>query len=210
MSGKIVTVAQQKGGAGKTTLLAHLAVAFLQRGLKVAVLDSDPQRSLSLWARQREANVGGGLVVATASGATLAAEARRLARGCDLLLIDCPPHTEEAPQQAVKLADLVLVPVQPSPMDLWATRPTLVLAAAARKPLLLVLNRMPPRGRLAAAVAEQLAGFQVPIAETRLGNRTAFAAALAEGRAVGEMAPRGTAAVEMAALADEVAAQLGL
>lgn len=210
MNGKVVTVAQQKGGAGKTTLLAHLAVAFLQRGLKVAVLDSDPQQSLTLWAKQREANVGENLVMASADGGSLASEARRLRRACDLLLIDCPPHTQEAPQQAVRLADLVLVPVQPSPMDLWATRPTLVLAASAGKPLLLVLNRMPPRGRLAAAVAEQLEGFKVPIAETRLGNRAAFAAALAEGRAVGEMAPRGLAAAEMAALADEIAMKLDL
>lgn len=210
MAGKVVTVAQQKGGAGKTTLLAHLAVAFGQRGLAVAVLDSDPQQSLTLWAKQREARVGDSIQVGSAAAGGLAEEARRLRRSCDLLLIDCPPHTEEAPQQAVRLADLVLVPVQPSPMDLWATRPTLVLAAQARKPLLLVLNRMPPRGRLADAVAEQLEGFKVPIAATRLGNRAAFAAALAEGRAVGELAPKGPAAAEMAALTDEVAAKLGL
>jgi len=210
MAGSIVTLAQQKGGAGKTTLLAHLAVAFLGRGLRVAALDADPQGSLSLWARQREANVGAGLPVVAAAPGTIAAEARRLARSHDLVLIDSPPHTETAPQQAIRQADLVIVPVQPSPMDLWATRPTLVLAAEAGRPLLLVLNRMPPRGRLADAVARQLASFKVPVATTRLGNRAAFAAALAEGRAVAELAPKGPAAQEMAALAAEVAAILRL
>jgi len=210
MAGRVITVAQQKGGAGKTTLLAHLAVAFRRRGLSVAALDADPQGSLSLWARQREANVGDDLSVLSGEGLELGREAARLKRAHDLVLIDSPPHTQDAPQQAIGAADLVIVPVQPSPMDLWATRPTLVLAAKAKKPLLLVLNRMPPRGRLADEIAQLLASFQVPIAATRLGNRTAFAAALSEGKAVGELSPRGLAAREMSALADEIAQRLGL
>jgi chromosome partitioning protein len=210
MAGKVVTVAQQKGGAGKTTLLAHLAVAFRRRGLAVAALDADPQGSLSLWARQREANGLDDLTVLGGEGLELTREAARLKRAHDLVLIDSPPHTQDAPQQAIAAADLVLVPVQPSPMDLWATRPTLVLAAKAKKPILLVLNRMPPRGRLADEIAGLLASFQVPIAATRLGNRAAFAAALSEGRAVGELAPRGQAAREIQALAEEVGTRLGL
>ncbi len=210
MTGKVVTVAQQKGGAGKTTLLAHLAVAFRRRGLSVAALDADPQGSLSLWARQRESNVGDDLSVLSGEGLDLGREAARLKRAHDLVLIDSPPHTEVAPQQAIRAADLVVVPVQPSPMDLWATRPTLVLATAAKKPLLLVLNRMPPRGKLAAEIAELLESFQVPIATARLGNRAAFAAALSEGKAVSELAGKSPAALEMAALAEEIALLLGL
>lgn len=211
MAGKVLTVAQQKGGAGKTTLLAHLAVAYLSRGLAVALLDADPQGSLSYWIRQREANLEeSGLTALTVEGGGLAREAARLKRAHDLVLIDSPPHTEDTPQAAIAAADLVLVPVQPSPMDLWATRPTLVLAAAARRPALLVLNRMPPRGKLAAEIAALVESFKVPVAEARLGSRTAFAAALAGGLAVAESQPRGAAAREMAALATEVAAHLGL
>ncbi len=209
MAGKVVTVAQQKGGAGKTTLLAHLAVAFRRQGLAVAALDADPQGSLSLWARQREANVGDDLSVLSGEGLDIGREAARLKRAHDLVLVDSPPHTQTAPQQAIAAADLVVVPVQPSPMDLWATRPTLVIAAQAKRPLLLVLNRMPPRGKLADEIAALLASFQVPIATTRLGNRAAFAAALSEGKAVGELAPRGAAAQEMQALAKEIGEQLG-
>lgn len=209
MAGKVVTVAQQKGGAGKTTLLAHLAVAFRRQGLAVAALDADPQGSLSLWARQREANVGDDLSVLSGEGLDIGREAARLKRAHDLVLVNSPPHTQTAPQQAIAAADLVVVPVQPSPMDLWATRPTLVIAAQAKRPLLLVLNRMPPRGKLADEIAALLASFQVPIATTQLGNRAAFAAALSEGKAVGELAPRGAAAQEMQALAKEIGERLG-
>lgn len=210
MAGRVLAVAQQKGGAGKTTLLAHLAVAFRSRGRTVALLDADPQGSLTLWARQREANLGNDLTVIGGEGLDLTREAARLKRAHDLVLIDSPPHTQDAPQQAIAAADLVLVPVQPSPMDLWATRPTLVLAAQAGKPLLLVLNRMPPRGRLADEIAGLLKSFQVPIARTRLGNRAAFAAALSEGKAVGELGPRSAAALEIKALAAEVGKLLGV
>jgi len=205
---KVVTVAQQKGGAGKTTLLAHLAVAFARRGRRVALLDADPQGSLTLWLSQREARLGPqeNLSGETSgeSGAALERRIRELGRAADLVLIDSPPRTDDTPFAAIRASDLVLVPVQPSPMDLWATRPTLQLAATAGKPMLLVLNRLPPRGRLAGEMAALLKSFQVPIAKASLGNRTAYAAALAEGRAVGELQPKGKAAAETSALADEV------
>ena len=208
MPGKVVTVAQQKGGAGKTTLLAHLAVAFARRGRSVALLDADPQGSLSLWLSQREARLGPDDNLAgeatQESGAVLERRIRALAKDADLVFIDSPPRTDDVPMTAIRASNLVLVPVQPSPMDLWATRPTLHLAAAAKKPTLLVLNRLPPRGKLAGEMAALLRSFQVPIAKASLGNRAAYAAALAEGRAVGELQPKGKAALETSALADEV------
>jgi chromosome partitioning protein len=201
MAGKAITVAQQKGGSGKTTLLAHLAVAFAGRGRRVALLDADPQGSLTLWLSQRESRLGANERLSgeatRASGAALERQIRTLSTGADLVLIDSPPRTDDTPLAAIRASDLVLVPVQPSPMDLWATRPTL-----------LVLNRMPPRGRLAGEMAALLQGFGVPVARTSLGNRAAYAAALAEGRAVSELEPRGKAAAETAALADEVEAWL--
>jgi chromosome partitioning protein len=212
MAGKAITVAQQKGGSGKTTLLAHLAVAFAGRGRRVALLDADPQGSLTLWLSQRESRLGANERLSgeatRASGAALERQIRTLSTGADLVLIDSPPRTDDTPLAAIRASDLVLVPVQPSPMDLWATRPTLQLAATAGKPMLLVLNRMPPRGRLAGEMAALLQGFGVPVARTSLGNRAAYAAALAEGRAVSELEPRGKAAAETAALADEVEAWL--
>jgi chromosome partitioning protein len=104
----------------------------------------------------------------------------------------------------VRAASLVLVPVQPSPMDVWATRPTLELARQERVPALLVLNRVPPRANLTEAMTAEIEALKTPVAASQIGNRVALAAALAEGKGILEAAPRTRAAEEIAALADEV------
>jgi chromosome partitioning protein len=207
MSAKIITVAQQKGGAGKTTLTAHLAIAFAAAGKSVAVIDIDPQQSLTLWYRKREeclGDAGAGLLVRQIKGWRLRNEVERLAEEHDIVLIDSPPHAETEAKIAIRGADLVVVPVQPSPMDVWATRPTLALAQGTKAQPLLVLNRVPPRANLNDEMLAEITRFGARLAETRIGNRVAFAAALSEGRAVGESQPHGKAAKEVAALAREI------
>ena len=188
MAGKILTVAQQKGGAGKTTVTAHLAVALTASKKSVAVVDIDPQQSLTMWYRLREAQLGdagAGLLVSAVKGWRSRAEIDKLARDHDIVLVDSPPHAETEAKIAVRSASLVIVPVQPSPMDVWATKPTLELAQQERVPALLVLNRVPPRANLTDEMLSEIKGYGAKIAKTRLGNRVAFASALAEGRAVG-------------------------
>ncbi len=207
MAAKIITVAQQKGGAGKTTLAAHLAVAYTAARKRVAVVDIDPQQSLTMWYRLREARLGdagAGLLVSQIGGWRLRNEVERLARDRDVVLIDSPPHAETEAKIAVRAADLVVVPVQPSPMDVWATRPTLELAAGEERPALLVLNRVPPRAKLTEEMLAEVSDLGGQVAQARIGNRVVFAAALAEGRAVGEVQPSGKAAQEIAALAREI------
>jgi chromosome partitioning protein len=206
----VFTVAQQKGGAGKTTLVAHLAVSWSERGRRVAVIDIDPQASLTRWAEvRRTARNGGdlGFTFVSLAGWRLASEAERLAREHDAVLIDSPPHAETEARIAVRAATLVVIPVQPSPMDLWATRPTLELALRERRRSLLVINRMPPRARLAGDMAAKLATLGIGVATATLGNRIAFAETLAEGRGVSEAEPGSVAAQEIAAVGDEVWAQ---
>ena len=207
MTAKIIAVAQQKGGAGKTTVAAHLAVAFTAARKDVAVVDIDPQQSLAAWYQRREArfgDAGAGLLVSRIKGWRVRNEVERLARAHDLVVIDSPPHAETEARIAVRSANLVIVPVQPSPMDVWATRPTLELAAAEKVPVLVVLNRVPPRARLTDEMLAEIGDWGARVAQAQLGNRVVFASALAEGRAVGEVQPRGKAAVEIAALAEEV------
>ncbi len=207
MAAKIITVAQQKGGAGKTTLVAHLAVAYTAAGKSVAAVDIDPQQSLAMWYGMREARLGdagAGLLVSQVKGWRSRGEVEALARGHDVVLVDSPPHAETEARIAIRAADLVVVPVQPSPMDVWATRPTLELAAAEKVPALLVLNRVPARANLTEDMLAEAKRLGATIAEARIGNRVAFAAALAEGRAVSEAQPRGRAAQEIAALAKEI------
>ena len=207
MAAKIITVAQQKGGAGKTTLTAHLAVAYTAARKKVAVVDIDPQQSLTMWFRLREerfGDAGAGLLVSQINGWRVRNEVERLAREHEVVLIDSPPHAETEAKIAVRSAGLVVIPVQPSPMDVWATRPTLELASAEETPVLLVLNRVPPRAKLNDEMLAEVKGFGAQIAKAQIGNRVVFASALSEGRAVREVQPSGKAAKEIAGLAKEI------
>jgi len=200
--GFVITAAQQKGGAGKTTLAAHLAVAWAGEGRKVTIIDIDPQASLSAWAARRHGHNGPSVVSVT--GWRTQAEVERQIRDNDIVLIDSPPHAETEARIAVRAASLVVVPLQPSPMDVWATQPTLALANAERVPALLVLNRVPPRARLTGAMLETLSILGVPIAKARIGNRVALATAMFEGRGITETAPFSPAGIEIAALAAEI------
>jgi chromosome partitioning protein len=208
----IIALAQRKGGAGKTTLAAHLAVGWAQAGRRVAVLDIDPQGSLSRWAELRRA-------VSVASDAAIDIEAlsgwklgivlARLRGARDLVILDTPPHAESDARAAIRAADLVVIPVQPSPMDLWATEATLEAARAEKRPVLLVLNRVAPRARLTQDIAIALADTGARLACARLGNRTAFAASIAAGLGVAEYEPGGAAAEELRALRTEIETTLG-
>src|SRR5690348_11915333 len=205
MPATIITIAQRKGGAGKTTLAAHLALAWAARQ-RVAVVDIDPQGSLAAWFNLRRERLGGdaAIEVTAITGWRVAAEVERQARGNDIVLVDSAPHAETEARIAVRAASLVLVPVQPSPMDVWATRATLDLARAERVPALLVLNRVPSRANLTESMIAALAELGAPLAATQIGNRVALAAALAEGKGIHEAAPGSRASGEIAALAAEV------
>jgi chromosome partitioning protein len=207
MSGRVITIAQQKGGAGKTSLAAHLAVAWAAEGRTVALLDIDPQESLTEWWRRRLESKGAGrLSLKTVAGWRAASDVDRLRREADIVVIDSPPHAETAARVGVRSADLVLIPVQLSPMDVWATRPTIDMATRERVPVLVVANRVPPRGRLPDEMRAELERDRLPMASAQLGNRTLFAASLSEGLGVTEAAPSSPAAQEITALAAEVLA----
>jgi len=207
MAARVITIAQQKGGAGKTTLAAQLAVVWALQGRRLALLDIDPQASLAAWVELRRGRLGTaeiGFEFAALSGwrATEWVETRE--RGVDLVVIDSPPHAEAEARIVLRAAGLVLVPLQPSPLDLWATGSTLRLAHDEKRPVLAILNRVPARSSLIDTVAAELAGEGVALAAARLGNRVAFAQAMAQGRGVAESAPSSLAAVEITALADEI------
>lgn len=203
MAAQVITIAQQKGGAGKTTLAVHLSIAFMQRGLRVAVIDIDPQGSLTHWHKIREERFGEdytGLTFSSLSGWRVASEVSRLRRNHDIILIDSPPHVETEARTAIRSADMILIPVQPSPTDLWATQATVNLAKGEKIPMRIVLNRVNPNSKLAEIIAEELSD----IAISALGNRVIYAAALMEGFGVTEVAPASPAAMEIKTLAKEV------
>ncbi|HET6197721.1 MAG TPA: ParA family partition ATPase [Acetobacteraceae bacterium] len=206
----VITVAQQKGGTGKTTLAANLAAAFAPSH-RVALLDIDPQKSLGRWHSLRRARLheAAALAFSDIAGWRLPAEVERLKREHDIVLIDSPPQLDTDARVAVRAADLVLVPIQPSMPDVWAAEGTIRLAAEERRPAHLVFNRTPPTSRLRDAITADLGNRQVPLLRSTLGNRAGFAHAFAGGLGVTEAAPRSTAAAELRALLAELQALTG-
>jgi len=208
MAARIITIAQQKGGAGKTTLAAQLAVVWAQQGKRLALLDIDPQGSLAAWVelrRKRRAGEAFGFEFAALAGWRAGDWVERHAREADYVVIDSPPHAELEARIVLRVASLVLVPLQPSPLDLWSAATTLRLACEEKRPVLAVLNRVPARSNLIEAVTAELMRDGVALAAATLGSRVAFAQAMAQGAGVVETAPAGVAAAEITALAAEIA-----
>jgi chromosome partitioning protein len=200
----IITIAQQKGGAGKTMLVANLAAAWAP-SYRVALLDIDPQRSLKRWNALRTARgKTPPLLFSDVSGWRLGTEIDRLQKEADIILIDTPPHIDTDATRAIRAASLILIPVQPSPPDLWAAEGTLKLAAAEKRPVALLMNRAPAKSRLRTAIESEIAGRRLTLLAPALGNRAAYALAFSQGMGVTETAARTTAAQELAALAEAV------
>lgn len=204
----VIAVAQQKGGAGKSTLAANLAVA-LGEDAPVALLDTDPQQSLARWHAIRVAQGHAPLRFETPSGWRVGTALDGFRRSEGFVVLDTPPQVDADAARALRAADLVLVPLQPSLPDLWASEALVALAEKEKRPWRYVLNRMPPQSRVADVVLEELARRKAPVLDARLGNRTAFATAFATGQGVTEAQPRSAAAAEVRALASSIRALRG-
>lgn len=199
--GRIITLAQQKGGSGKTTVLAHLAAAWAEAGGSVALIDLDPQRSLTRWAGLR---ADPSMTLIESKDYRAAADMRAAARRHDVVLVDCPGAASAMLDAAVRESDLVIAPCQPSAMDAWATESVVEAAAKQRTPLRVLLNRVPARGGGLEEAVAALGPARANLLETRLGNRVAYAQAMLTGRTAPEIARRSAASAEIDALRAEI------
>lgn len=208
MAGKVIAVVQQKGGSGKTTLAVNLAVACVRRGMTVALLDTDPQGSLGRWFLARRERLGDpGMEFSTSSAWGVSYECEKLKRQADIVIIDTPPKVDADLRPALREADLILVPVASSHVDLWATDGVLDLAAREHKSAWLVLNRVRTGTRLSEDVARAAGELTAGLAKAQLANRVAYAETLGQGLGAQEAGTK-TVKDEVAAFTDEVLAKL--
>ncbi len=198
----VITIAQQKGGCGKTMLAANLAASWAATN-RIALLDIDPQKSLTRWHALRLSTLPS-IVFSDVSGWRLAAELDRLTKEADILIVDTPPQIDSDAARAIRAASLVLIPVQPSLPDLWASEGTLKLATAERRRVAIVLNRAPQKSTLRSLVEADFTARGLPLLPLHLGDRRGYAQAFAKGMGVAEASPRSPAAAECAALANAI------
>lgn len=201
---KTITFAASKGGVGKTTLCAALS-AFAGNGHKTAIIDLDPQGSLTAWWNKREAE-SPELIESTAAdlkGTIQKAEAA----GYDFVFIDSPPAHMQTIEAALSVADFALVPCQPSPVDIEAIGDTLAIIDELRVPFAFVLNRLISRTRIGEQAILLLANHG-KIAGIPVVQRTSFATSMIDGRTAAEVDSGKAATQEIASLWDFVQSNL--
>lgn len=208
---RTITIAARKGGVGKTTLATHMSVIAAEGGKPVLLLDTDPQKSLAWWWQLRAGD----------TPALVECEARELAKilpmakseGVAFAVIDTPPHAENPIAEAMRVADLVLVPTRPGPFDLAAVATTLELTKRVGKVPLAVINHAPPRTgagepTIVAEARDALERMGFTVAASVISQRVAMSHAVIGGQTVTEFEPGGRAAAEMMALWLEVRARI--
>jgi chromosome partitioning protein len=203
----IISLLNQKGGVGKTTLAVHLSTALAQRGGRVLLVDADPQGSALDWSASRQTTPL--FAVVGLPTKNLHREIQAHVPNYDYIVIDGPPRVNELARAAIMAADVVLIPVQPSPYDVWAAKEiTDLLGEAAvykeNQKAAFVINRKIVNTAIGRDVAEALADYPYPVLSSTVSQRVGFAESAAQGSTVLELDPKGSAAQEITTLIDEV------
>ncbi|MBP8938496.1 ParA family partition ATPase [Brucella anthropi] len=202
----VIAVLNQKGGAGKTTIATHLARALQIGGADVLLIDSDPQGSARDWAAVREEQP---LSVVGIDRPTIERDLKNIARK-DFVVIDGAPQAADLAVSAIKAANFILIPVQPSPYDIWATADLVDLVKQrievtdGKLRAAFVVSRAIKGTKIGSEITEALNGYGLPVLATRITQRVGYPGSAAAGSTVLDLEPDSEAAREIIALADEV------
>jgi chromosome partitioning protein len=200
---KTIVIESQKGGSGKTMLAAHLAVEAERAGEVAWIIDTDRQATLSLWHERRRNDTPQRLDAPLDRMAD--ALAKIAAQGAAYCFVDTAPTISDQNTRLLQYADLILIPVRPSPSDLWAVGETVELVKRAGKPFLFVITQAKPQALITAQAVAALSQHG-RVAQAFIADRVAYAAAMTGGDTAPEVAPKSSAAQEIATLWQELKA----
>jgi chromosome partitioning protein len=195
---KSIAFLSQKGGSGKTTLAVHTAVAAHESREKVVLIDTDPQKSATVWSEARE-NAHPVVVTVSAGDLEKVLKAGREDK-MSLAIVDTAPHTAPDAARIAKAVDLVVIPCRPTAFDLAAVSNAVEIVRAAKKKAVLVLSACPFRSPEIGETRNVLAEYGLPVCPYDITDRRAFSRAVATGRAVTEFEADGKAAEEIRSL----------
>ncbi len=207
---KVIAVLNQKGGSGKTTIATHLARALQLEGADVLLVDSDPQGSARDWAAVREDQP---VTVVGIDRPTIDRDLKNVARK-DFVVIDGAPQAADLAVSAIKAADFILIPVQPSPYDIWATADLVELVKQrievtdGKLQAAFIVSRAIKGTKIGAEVAEALEGYGLPVLASRITQRVSYPGTAATGTTVLDAEPASDAAAEVRSLAAEIREKL--
>jgi chromosome partitioning protein len=203
----IISVLNQKGGVGKTTLSVHIATALAQNGARVLMIDADPQGSALDWAAFRK--VASLFPVVGLPKATIHRELPKLSGNYDHVIIDGPPRVYDVAKSAILASEIILVPVQPSPYDVWSAKEIVDLIGEAsnfneKLKGAFVINRKIVNTAIGRDVSEALVEYGLPVMKSQISQRVGFAESATQGQTVLELDPNGLASKEIKALVKEL------
>ena len=203
---KVISVLNQKGGSGKTTIATHIATCLQQKGNPVLLVDSDPQGSSRDWAAMRES---GDLPVIGIDRPTLERDLKSLAKK-DFVVIDGAPQTADLAISAIKVSNFILIPVQPSPYDIWATSDLVDLVKQrieitdGKLKAVFVINRAIKGTKIGTEIRKALEEYDLPVLESVIFQRVSYPSSASMGKTVTELEPSSDGAKEIISLTNEI------